>query len=357
MRQQNTITGSYQNKDFLLSILTARKFRIIRHGLFLLLFALLFIGSLGQKDYKGVYQVLVNGIFAVSMVMCFYINMYVLIPKTLYIYKYTRYLLYLIILVTATFAILLFVGEWLFAPFRLKPIDGVSIYVRALVSVLFLVFLILPSTALKVFQRWVADSGRIHELERMAMTSELKALKNQINPHFLFNMLNNVNVLISTDPEKAQFVIHQLSGFLRYYLYENSDDAVFLPVEINFITDFLNIEKLRRDDFDFKIVNRSLPTSGIKVPSNLLMTFVENAIKHGANPGGYHRIRIAITATDSHIIFSALNSKPRVQRISRVPGLGLANALRRLDLQYQGRHRLEVQDLNAVYKVTLKLPL
>jgi two-component system LytT family sensor kinase len=357
MNPKKPVAEKSQNNDVLAAILTGKKFRIVRHGIFLLFFALQLFNSNEQKDFKGIYQIYANIIFIATLIASFYINMYILIPKTLYRKKYSAYLLYLILTVLGVFIILITFSDWIFAPYKLKPDDGNSLLTKTLLTISFLILFILPSTALKVFQRWIADSNRIYELEKRAMESELKALKNQINPHFLFNMLNNVNVLIATDPVKAQSVVHKLSGFLRYYLYENVDDFVFLPVEVNFINDYLNIEKLRRDDFAFKIVNRFSRTSGIKVPSNLLMTFVENAVKHGSNPGSSQRIRISVSTTKTHFVFTCVNGKPDNPRVSKLLGVGLNNVSRRLDLQYAGRHDLEINDLKTVYKVSLKLPI
>src|SRR6202000_1449787 len=115
----------------------------------------------------------------------------------------------------------------------------------------FPVLLLLPSTAFRLFQRSILDNQRIAELERISMQSELQQLKNQINPHFLFNMLNNVNVLTQQDPEKASQVLMKLSDLLRYQLYDSSREKVLLTADIRFLTDFLNLEKIRRDNFDF----------------------------------------------------------------------------------------------------------
>jgi len=348
-----------KNYDFFLALLTGKKYRIIRHALLMILFAMLFVADVKQNlEFKGKYQIVGKLIPTALLIGCFYINMYVLIPRTIYLSKHTRYVLYLVLLIVCAFVFLKASQVLLLEKYRLKPVEEKAGFISTiLIGTIFMILVLLPSTALKVFQRWVDDNSRINELEKRALESELKALKNQINPHFLFNMLNNVNVLIMADPVKAQLVMQKLSDFLRYYLYENADDAVFLNVDIKFLTEYLNIEKLRKDDFEFKIVSRYPITKGVKIPSNMLMTFVENAVKHGANPGGSQRIRIAISLIGSHIKFECTNSRPAPGRVDSRPGLGLANVIRRLELEYRGEHILKLYDLKTVYKVELQIPL
>jgi LytS/YehU family sensor histidine kinase len=102
-------------------------------------------------------------------------------------------------------------------------------------------------------QRWTKDNARMAELSNITLNMELNELRNQINPHFLFNMLNNVKALIRTDPEKATTVIMKLSEFLRYQLYENTEEKTSLVTELNFLSNFLNLEKIRRDNLSISI--------------------------------------------------------------------------------------------------------
>ena len=185
--------------------------------------------------------------------------MYILVPQLLF---KNRYALYFITI--SGILMLIVVSTKLFLSYTQGSDyddDGLNI---PLFSILILV-LIAASTSIKLFQKWVVDQQRIFELERSKTSVELDQLKNQINPHFLFNMLNNANVLIQKDPEKASQVLLRLSDLLRYQLYDSSREKVLLTSDIHFLEDFLNLEKIRRDNFNF-LISKEGSLSGVQIP-------------------------------------------------------------------------------------------
>jgi LytS/YehU family sensor histidine kinase len=221
---------------------------------------------------------------------------------------------------------------------------------------------ILVTTTIKLLQRWTKDNERMAELSNITLNMELNELKNQINPHFLFNMLNNVKALIRTDPEKAATVIMKLSEFLRYQLYENSEEKTPLTAELNFVSNFLNLEKIRRDNLSISIDPetdaRTMAT--VFVPPNLFTTFVENAVKHSVDiSGAVTYIKINIGMEDQHLHFECINSIGNGLKISdtKSSGLGLANIKRRLELLYPDTHKLEITTTAQEYKVNLIVPV
>src|SRR5690606_25869277 len=123
---------------------------------------------------------------------------------------------------------------------------GVIVVCASLISV---------STTIKLLQRWLKDNERITELNNITFEMELNELKNQVSPHFLFNMLNNVKALIRTNPEMANTVIIRLSEFLRYKLYENNGERISLTSELEIVSNFLNLEQIRKDNFKVEIEN------------------------------------------------------------------------------------------------------
>lgn len=141
---------------------------------------------------------------------------------------------------------------------------------------------------------------------------ELNELKNQINPHFLFNMLNGIKALVRTDPEKATLVIMKFSEFLRYQIYEYNEEKTLLRSEITFLSNFLSLEMLRRDHLSVEI-NAPEPLgilNGIYIPPNIFTTFVENAVKHSvsiSDSDSYIRLKIAVIEDQLH--FLCVNSK------------------------------------------------
>lgn len=223
--------------------------------------------------------------------------------------------------------------------------------------------MVFSSTSIKLFQQWARDTARINELETNSLQLELKELKNQINPHFLFNMLNNVNVLVKKNPEKASAIIMKLSDFLRYQLYDNNQPSVLLLSEIQFLNDFMELEKIRRDDFNFRIAienedSNSNMISQLVLPPNLFTTFIENAIKHSADLDHPSKIDISFTIHKRELVFICSNTKPAEPIDGQQKGgLGLVNTRRRLDLLYAKDYKLDIDDTDKKYTVTLTLPI
>src|SRR5688572_18982903 len=133
---------------------------------------------------------------------------------------------------------------------------------------------------LKVFKKWIIDVQRMNELHQTNLKTELEQLKSQVNPHFLFNTLNNLLVLTQTDVGKATQVLLGLSDLLRYQLYDSAREKILLSKDIAFIQNVLDLEKIRKNDFDFTIHTEG-DIDGHSLPPFLFIPFVENAIKHG----------------------------------------------------------------------------
>jgi LytS/YehU family sensor histidine kinase len=230
-------------------------------------------------------------------------------------------------------------------------------------SIVIIIPIILVTTMIKLFQRWMRDNERIRELNNVTFKMELNELRNQINPHFLFNMLNGIKSLVRTDPEKASIVIMKLSEFLRYQLYENNDERTLLKSEINFLSNFLDLETLRRDNLSVKIgSNTSSQTiNNVFLPPNLFTTFVENAVKHSVDIHGAESfIEINIDIDDDKLIFNCVNSKdPNYKPSSseKSSGLGLGNIKRRLELLYDDKHTIDIKTTETKYEINLTIPL
>jgi hypothetical protein len=208
---------------------------------------------------------------------------------------------------------------------------------------------------LMVFKKWLNDVQRMNDVERTNLKTELDQLKSQVNPHFLFNTLNNLHVLIKTDPEKATQVVLGLSDLLRYQLYDSSREKIIFTKDIAFLENVLALEKIRKDDFTYTIHTEG-KTEGIAIPPFIFIPFVENAVKHGASSVGHSYLHLNFKITDSHLFFTAENSKPPIKHKS-VGGLGLKNIQRRLELLYPGTHTVTITEDAAKYIVNLTIPL
>jgi hypothetical protein len=208
---------------------------------------------------------------------------------------------------------------------------------------------------LKVFKKWVTDMQRMNELQQINMKTELEQLKSQVNPHFLFNTLNNLLVLTKTDPEKASVVLLGLSDLLRYQLYDSAKEKIVLSKDIAFIHNFLSLEKIRKNDFTYTITTEGNMDSQL-LPPFLFIPFVENAVKHGASTVGHSYLNLDFKITGKQLHFYSENSKPVVKQ-QTIGGLGLGNIKRRLELLYPGNHTLEITDSAYKYIVNLTIPL
>ena len=215
--------------------------------------------------------------------------------------------------------------------------------------------------SLKMVKQWYERERVTQHLERINMETELKYLKSQINPHFLFNSLNSLYALTLAKSDKAPELVLKLSEILRYVLYEGGEKWVSLDKEISYLKSYLDLEQIRNGDrltIDFEIEG---DTKGLNVAPMVFLTFLENSFKHGIRrktADGYVRIRMKVDASDLH--FSIKNSKPEHKngrKLDEVGGIGLENIRKRLNLLYPNNHRLEITDEPSEYTVDLQLSM
>ncbi|MCD8073063.1 MAG: histidine kinase, partial [Alistipes sp.] len=213
------------------------------------------------------------------------------------------------------------------------------------------------TTPLVVFQQWIGAIRRTAELESANAAMELQVLKNQINPHFLFNMLNNCYLLVKKRRPDAREILFRLEELLRYQIAGSGRESVTIAEEAAFLGDLLSLEKIRRDSFGFEIRDTT-SESGISVPPMLFIPFVENAVKHSGDSDRPSRVDISFSTEGKVLLFECTNSKPeRASGAGEPGGLGLDNIRRRLELLFPGRHRLEISETAEKFSVTLKLEL
>lgn len=356
------VTGSKNStpeSDWHLHILTEKRYRIHRHTFSLLLLLFILLTAKMRGEFHGFYDILDMIIGYCSILAYFYINMYVLIPKFFYQKRPVVYFLSMAVLISTGFVINYLVRQNLLEPHRaMAPRMERNMALNFLFGLAVITPFLLSSTALKLFQRWIADTNRLNELETKALESELTALRNQINPHFLFNMLNNVNVLTRKDPQKASLLLVKFSDFLRYQLYENNASHVLLSSEIKFINDFLNLEQVRRDNFNYHIPKNNPAFLGVGVPPNIFITFVENAVKHSADSHIPSSVTVDFALQDNRLTFTCINTKPPKPPLRLTAGgIGLTNTIRRLELLFQEDYSLHINDTKEQYEVTLIIPI
>lgn len=225
------------------------------------------------------------------------------------------------------------------------------------VQVFFLSLLICTTgILLKAFINWIEDQQKKKELEGEKLKSKLMVLINQNNPHFIFNVLNNIDSLITSKPAKASETINKLSGLLRY-IYSNSEkDKVSLLSEIEYIENYIELQTLRLDNEITIQIEKSNISANIHVVPMLFLPFIENVFKHGLMDST-HPAKIRFLTSGKELIFECQNSFNAKKEENTDSGFGLSNIVKRLDLMYPSKYKLNIETSKGIYSVSLTLKM
>lgn len=328
------------------------KYRIVFHILFWIYIYLSDFLSLFGILEPDIYDWIFFTILALD-VLIVYLNLYILIPRFLLKRKYLLYLL----LTIGTILINSFISFYISYPWEEATSNSdfappyISFIFGSLEVTLSMVILAMTIKLLKIFAR---NQMTITNLENTNLKTELTFLKNQINPHFLFNALNNIYVQTRKRPKEAPESVMLLSELLRYQLYDCSKDQVYLRNEIAYIENYLALERMRRTDAVITlVVNGS--EHGKMIAPFLFIPFIENAVKHGleTQKGGFINIEFELTPTQ--LTFQISNPKSEISSAVKDGGIGLVNVKRRLELLYAEQYQLTISELKNLYQVKLIL--
>jgi two-component system, LytTR family, sensor kinase len=348
------ITGKSLARLVYKFILRARLYHIFFWVVYTLFVALAVQPGKGPKEW-----VLISGLILFFHGVVAYFNNYFLVNKFLYTRQYLSYLLMLVLsIVSVTFPISIifhslvhnqdirnFVWTWNFF-----IINGLAVS-----------FTVIMSMVLKLLKNWYSEEQTNKYLQQLNLETELKFLKTQINPHFLFNSLNNLYALTLIKSDIAPEVVLRLSNILRYVLYETADGLVPLEKEIQYLRDYIDLERIRvgsRVDIRFESTG---DFKNKQIEPMLFLTFVENSFKHGASNAIEHGwVHMDVKEEEGKLSFNIENSKENAaakEAEDRVGGIGLENLKKRLDLSYPGRFNLDLLETPASFKVNLTLSL
>lgn len=273
----------------------------------------------------------------------FYLNYLLLIPR--YLFK-EKQKLFFVSNVTLLITMSLFMFVWndvLMSIIDTSWVDNHPhppvglFYFNNVVSMIMMIGL---SVAFRMSERWNESETARREAEKSRTEAELKNLRNQLNPHFLLNTLNNIYALIAFDTEKAQKVVEELSKLLRYVLYDNQQTLVPLCKEADFMRNYVELMKIRVTD-NVKIdINIDInPDDSTKIAPLIFISLIENAFKHGISPSEPSYIGINVNKNDGNIICEIHNSNfPKSRNDKSGSGIGLEQVSKRLELTYPGRY-------------------
>lgn len=239
-------------------------------------------------------------------------------------------------------------------PYDPFPIFGPGELVAALGGLL----LMGMNLGVKLYFKSQEDTKLLTQIDKHNLERQLEYLKYQVNPHFFMNTLNNIHALVDIDPERAKTTIVELSKMMRYILYEGSNRMIPLPREVQFLSNYVQLMRLRYSE---KVsIRMSAPSNlpDVMIPPLLLIMFVENAFKHGISYRTESFVYITVDVKDDRLKFVCRNSKQHLTlKEKKGGGMGLVNVRRRLDLLFQDTYTLKIEDRENEYNVSLDLPL
>lgn len=287
----------------------------------------------------------------------YFINYYLIIPRTLLINKRKWFFICNIIpvlIVTFITLILLYQGSPLVKG-NPNATTGL-IMVVSISSISSFAITIGGAVAFRYSAYWSEMQMKKQEEEQKKSEAELAWLKNQLNPHFLFNTLNNISSLIQIDPDEAQESISQLSDLLRYALYDSNVPKMPLSDEINFMKNYIRLMQLRCPERTDIQVEMECPSENPKILPLLYITLIENAFKHGLSNNRDSFIHIRLGQENKKLIFTIKNSYfPKSANNHSGSGIGLENLRRRLELVYPKQYELITEQRDEIYFAQLIL--
>ncbi len=220
-------------------------------------------------------------------------------------------------------------------------------------------FIVFLSVGIKLTEYFFNEQKRKQDALKDKVETELKLLKSQIHPHFLFNTLNNIYALALQKSDRAPDAIIKLSELLDYLLYHGENEQVPLGKEIELIDHYIELEKLRYGNRLQATFEKTGDPDKVMIAPVLLLPFVENAFKHGISQSRDKVwLKIHLEISDRSINFHIENSKPGIPPKENIPGgIGLENLKRRLEILYENKYTLDIHDKANIYTVHLKLTL
>ncbi len=316
-------------------------------------FAVIFAAPSLIKD--GVYFLPLVVKMLIVCVSAFLVNVHYLMPRQLFRGSYQRYALGVLILMVLTLMVMRLLDFW--HESQLPPLsdpDAINIPFRWLLPLVGMLFV---SSLYSFYLKEKNNKLREIDMRHQNIEFEMKFLKTQINPHFLFNALNNIYALSIIKSEKTPDMILKLSDMLRFTLYDSENKKVKLKREIEYINNFIEFQKLKTDS-DLNIrMDASGCNEEFMIEPMLLIPFIENSFKHGNidNPKkGW--LQVSVKTLGPILVFQVRNSLPPIA-INKdiVGGIGVENVRKRLNILYPGRYEMKIDKTETEFGVFLKI--
>jgi hypothetical protein len=292
----------------------------------------------------------------------FYFNYYYLIPKLLLKKKTWAYIVITLLLIVFFGAFINLFAAHFFIEIvhensNIPSGPDQQEFRKIFMSAITLGVPIIVSSLLRVYIEWKKNEDLRKIIENEKVNSELQFLKTQLNPHFLFNSLNAIYSLSVKKSDKASEAIINLSELMRYMLYEADKDLVLLTREIEYIKNYVQLQRLRLSDSKNVILKISGEHSRVAMPPLLFISFIENAFKYGTDFKGITNVKINLTIFPDAIHFIVINKIGSFKKEEDSSGVGLQNVRNRLNLLYPHSHDLIVENDGESYCVRLTIKI
>lgn len=297
-----------------------------------------------------------------SFMAVFYVNYFVLIDRFLVrrrvgVFIFANFILISVVILAVHVMFRYVLPSDFPHPPRIRPFMDRLLFVGRNASMYILVAG--ASVAVRMTAGWYRAESARKDLEHRRSEAELQNLRQQLNPHFLFNTLNNIYSLIQIDPVKAQSSVHDLSHLLRYVLYGGNRDMVPLQDEVNFLQEYIALMRIRLPRHVEVSVRMPSAVSGQMIAPLLFISLVENAFKHGVSSDQPSFVHISLDVEGNRVICRIANSFfPKAQASDRSgSGIGLANLSRRLEMIYPGKYQFRYGQEGNEYRSELIIDL
>lgn len=328
----------------------------------LLFWAIFFTGwyLLRYQDYSSQWlAVKITAVKVFDLALMVYITNLLLIPQLLYRKKYVLFTAIYVAMIFVSSITKITVVSWILNIRNFSVWEDFTI--RLYDNIIPHYLLVSTGAALKLLTDYATAQKRLAEITRERGEAELKFLKSQINPHFLFNSLNSVYFLIDKSNKQARDALHKFSEMLRYQLYECGGEKIGIEKELMYLQDYVDLQRLRKDD-QYRVNYMCSPdVKGFSIEPLLLIPFVENSFKHLSHysSGKINQVDIDVARSNGEFSFTVANTVDSSSRavIEPVGGIGLKNVQRRLELLYPDKHTLNILEEDGWFKVKLKLKI
>jgi two-component system sensor histidine kinase AlgZ len=310
-----------------------------------------------ERGYEWERALIFTSIQLVFTLSIVYLNYFLFLPRFLKHKNIWKYLIEFLIPFTVLIVARIYLQRYISGDSPRAEYYNSGIFVVQVTAIT--LFIAIFVGMLRFAVDWFELEARKKEMENEKLMAELNFLKAQINPHFLFNTLNNLYYLAYSKSENTTEVIAKLSQMMRYMIYDSNHPKVLLSKEIEYMQSYISLERMRLNDqipiqFDVKgnIEN-------VWITPLIFITFLENAFKHGVsnnNPNAW--VNISIELDGKECVYSVKNSKPASKNeTGEKSGIGLQNVQRRLELSYPEKYQLKIEDSPEVHKIQLNLLL